>query len=393
MIAQGKSIAHGSVSINYTTRLGKAEIVKLNHLPSDIEVQAFWAHMKAHQLLHLDKRDKGHPIRNDMIRIEISPERDDSKDWTLTQWRELLEQFVRAFDSADKNDPRFRGHKFYLANSQYLATLHRDSKSGILHMHLDCNRIDMDGELNDDYLIGSRAVFAANQVTRERGWIQAEQRAAENREQISNDCYAVLKDMNGFDWNEYVTRLTERGYDIQLHHDNDGNVRGYSVRMGNSIYKSSLLGHSRNLMPSKIEGTWAGLHPQTTDEIVKPDTETAQEPAKTDTKINIIRMKIGGNACEIRIPYDVAAEMGNEIRKMEADPKSDAFSHTAKAAALLFANFINEATNFAENCGGGGTSPSSGWGRDKDEDDLEWARRCARMAHDMITTRKRTYRR
>ena len=84
-------------------------------------------------------------------------------------------------------------------------------------------------------------------------------------------------------------------------------------------------------MPSKIEGTWAGLHPQTTAETVKPDTETAQEPAKTDTKINIIRMKIGGNACEIRIPYDVAAEMGNEIRKMEADPQSDAFSHTAKA--------------------------------------------------------------
>lgn len=386
MIAQGKSIAHGSVSINYITRLGKAEIVKLNHLPSDIEVQAFWAHMKAHQLLHLDKRDKGHPIKNDMIRIEISPERDDSKNWTLTQWRELLEQFVRAFDSADKNDARFRGHKCDLANSQYLATLHRDSKSGILHMHLDCNRIDLDGDLNDDYLIGSRAVFAANQVTRERGWIQAEQRAAENRAQISNDCYAVLKDMSRFDWNEYVSRLTDKGYDLRLQRDNEGKVRGYSVRMGNSIYKSSLLGHSRNLMPSKIENTWAGLHSQNT-------TETVQEPARTDTEINIIRMKIGGNVCEIRISDDVVVEMGNEIRKMESDPKSDAFTHTAKTAVLLFANFINEATNFAENCGGGGTSPSSDWGRDKDEDDLEWARRCARMAHDMITTRKRTYRR
>lgn len=104
-------------------------------------------------------------------------------------------------------------------------------------------------------------------------------------------------------------------------------------------------------------------------------------------------MTFGGDVCEIRISYDVAAEIGNEIRKMEADPKSDAFSHTDKAAALLFANFINEATNFAENCGGGGTSPSSDWDRDKNEDNLEWARRCARMAHDMITTRKRTYRR
>ena len=216
--------------------------------------------------------------------------------------------------------------------------------------------------------------------------IKAEQRAAENRAQISNDCYAVLKDMSRFDWNEYVSRLTDKGYDLRLQRDNEGKVRGYSVRMGNSIYKSSLLGHSRNLMPSKIENIWAGLHSQNT-------TETVQEPARTDTEINIIRMKIGGNVCEIRISDDVVVEMGNEIRKMEADPKSDAFSHTAKTAVLLFANFINEATNFAENCGGGGTSPSSDSGRDKDEDDLEWARRCARMAHDMITTRKRTYRR
>ena len=77
----------------------------------------------------------------------------------------MLEQFVRIFDSDDKNGQRFRGHKYNFANSQYIATLHRDSKSGVLHMHLDCNRIDMDGDLNDDYLIGSRAVFAANQVT------------------------------------------------------------------------------------------------------------------------------------------------------------------------------------------------------------------------------------
>lgn len=393
MIAQGKSIAHGSVSINYITRLGKAEIVKLNHLPSDIEVQALWAHMKAHQLLHLDKRDKGHPIKNDMIRIEISPERDDSKNWTLTQWRELLEQFVRAFDSADKSDPRFRNHKCNLANSQYLATLHRDSKSGILHMHLDCNRIDMDGELNDDYLIGSRAVFAANQVTRERGWIQAEQRAAENREQISNDCYAVLKDMNRFDWNEYVTRLTAKGYDLRLQRDNEGKVRGYSVRMGNSIYKSSVLGHGRDLMPSKIENTWARLYLGDQAKTIRQEPVKTQEPVRISPDIHEVPVQFGNAVRNVTISKAAHDEMNHEILKMEADIKSEAFSRTATTALLLFANCINEATNFTENCGGGGTSPSSGWGRDKDDDDLEWARRCARMAHDMVTTRKRTYRR
>ena len=57
MIAQAETISHGGISINYITRLGKAEMVKLNHLPSNVEVQALWAHMKAHRLMHIDKRD------------------------------------------------------------------------------------------------------------------------------------------------------------------------------------------------------------------------------------------------------------------------------------------------------------------------------------------------
>ena len=81
------------------------------------------------------------------------------------------------------------------------------------------------------------------------------------------------------------------------------------------------------------------------------------------------------------------------VSKLELDAESETFVNTGKTDLLLFATAINEATSIAEGCGGGGTSPSSDWGRDKDEDDLEWARRCARMAHDMITTRKRTYRR
>ena len=33
-------------------------------------------------------------------------------------------------------------------------------------------------------------------------------------------------------------------------------------------------------------------------------------------------------------------------------------------------------------------SDTGGWGRDKDEDDREWARRCARMANRMCKRRK-----
>ena len=55
MVATANTISHGSISINYITRMGKAEIIKLNHLPHDVEVQAWWAHMVAHQIAHRDK--------------------------------------------------------------------------------------------------------------------------------------------------------------------------------------------------------------------------------------------------------------------------------------------------------------------------------------------------
>lgn len=50
-----------------------------------------------------------------------------------------------------------------------------------------------------------------------------------------------------------------------------------------------------------------------------------------------------------------------------------------RTALLLFAGYLNAATSIAASSGGGG-SDTGGWGRDKDEDELEWARRCARMA-------------
>ena len=50
---------------------------------------------------------------------------------------------------------------------------------------------------------------------------------------------------------------------------------------------------------------------------------------------------------------------------------------------LLFAGYIDAATSMSEPCGGGGSTPSSGWGKKDDEDDWKFAHRCAQMAHAM----------
>ena len=120
---------------------------------------------------------------------------------------------------------------------------------------------------------------------------------------------------------------------------------------------------------------------------------TTRAFANTVPDVHVVSMKVKDSEFDITIPQRVFDTIGDETQQMGAYPISDAFIQTVRTAVLLFVNCIGEANTYAQTCGGGGASPSSGWGRDKDEDELEWARRCARMAHDMITTRKRTYRR
>ena len=53
-------------------------------------------------------------------------------------------------------------------------------------------------------------------------------------------------------------------------------------------------------------------------------------------------------------------------------------------ATLLFLGMLDDATTFAEGHGGGGGGSDLKWGRDEDEDDRAWARRCMMMASRMM---------
>ena len=119
MIAKAKSIAHGGVSLGYITRQGKAQVVKLNHLPEDASPQAIYGYMKLHQKLREEEFQR-RPLKNNMIRMEISPSREESEGWTLEDWKQLVEDFVQAFDRVrlPGEEGRFRS-PCRLANSQY----------------------------------------------------------------------------------------------------------------------------------------------------------------------------------------------------------------------------------------------------------------------------------
>ena len=54
-------------------------------------------------------------------------------------------------------------------------------------------------------------------------------------------------------------------------------------------------------------------------------------------------------------------------------------------AMYLYVGYVNKATNFAESQGGCETKD---WGHEKDEDEIEWIRRCLQQATRMVKPRK-----
>lgn len=55
-----------------------------------------------------------------------------------------------------------------------------------------------------------------------------------------------------------------------------------------------------------------------------------------------------------------------------------------KCAMYLFLGYLDGATQFAQSCGGAGTSSQLPWRRNPDEDDRRFAYRCMMQAHRMM---------
>ena len=396
MIAKASTISHGANAIRYSVNKEKADIVKANLLPDNISPEAMYGRMMLVQRKFAENINKGRPLGRNVIRIEISPSEEESRGWTMNDWASLSNEFIRVFDSIDLSGKtkRASSKQTNLKGSQYIAALHRDSKSGILHLHIDANRVDMEGRINDSHKIGERAVMAANIINERRGWMQSEEIGIRHRQEISVCCMEILRKMDKFSWKQYEAELTKRGYKVHLQEKESGGFYGYSIKRGNSIYKSSVLGIGRSLTPSKIEATWAKLHPQ--ERKSEPTKPISQQTRTADiTPISQPVIKHYNIATDEYHSYhvEIPEAADNIIRQNcsleEAHPlaKLEEIQHTA---LLLFAGYLDAATSMATSSGGG--SDTGGWGRDKDEDELEWARRCARMANSMCKRRKGLHR-
>lgn len=407
MIAKAKSISHGINDLGYITGESRNKKhperifhVKDNLLPPGLDAAGIWDSMR----LTLAKFKR---VKNSVIRIEVSPAPEHTKAFTIGDWQRLWDDFMGEFDNIELYDKNGKTYspKTNLKGSKGTVQLHLESQSGVPHLHGAFCRIDEQGRINNDHDIHLRAQRAAERVALKRSWTTAAEVRETNIGQVNRDCMETLQSMESWSWDEYVAILRSKGYEIWELHDNKKILRGYVLKKGNARYKASELGRGRNLMASKLESTWEKLHSASKPARQIPPVAVVTRPASVPVKgtaaatLRPARTQGAMPAADYTFyqsgttSYTIGTDSNSrryfipekvmEVFDDEFDYREVAnYKELTDRAVALFAGMMS--AQAAPSGGGGGSTSDLPWGRREDEDEREWARRCAREAARMI---------
>ena len=414
MIMLAKVGAYGGNAVRYAMEKEKAKVVKVNHLPEGLDATSIWYRMKHHCQLHQQDRTVGRKLERFMVSFVLSPSKEESKDFTMQDWADLQNESLEVLDSVGLLSKGFTEEvKTNFHGSMNVGALHSDSKSGTLHLHVDCCRVDLDGSTNDVHDIHKRAMMAAEIINMRHGWKQPQEIRDMRQQEIAEFCEYTLRNMERFDTDYYFKLLRMKGYEVTPKYDKQKKLVGYTIGKNASVFKVSAIG--RKFMASRLEDTWRKLHPQSVQSRLRPaipvntfvakpvrpvvpKTTTTQPrvqptpfvlPPKPTPTNAVYDIKVGDETFKVEIPDAIKDLFINEAQVSE-DNDIATIKDVSRVAMLLFVGYIDAATSMSESCGGGGGSaPSSGWGKDNDEDERQYARRCLKMAHSMCKPKPR----
>ncbi len=413
MIMLAKTVPYGGNAVRYALEKEKAKTVKVNHMPEDLAPTAIWYMMKHHCQLHQQDRTVGRKLERSMVTFVLSPSPEESAGFGMDDWANLQDEALEALDSVGLRPKGFKKEvKTNFRNSMNVGGLHEDSKSGILHLHLDCCRVDQDGETNDVHDIHIRAMKAAEIINMRHGWKQPQAIRDMRKDDIARTFEYTLRNMDTWDVDRYLSLLRFQGYEVKPRYDKQNKLVGYTVGKNASVFKASEIG--RKFMVSQLEATWKKLHPtpvQVKPKPVSPSVTPAARPVRpvapsaTHTQTMVLRkaqaqaeqpkpvptwtifdIDTGSGHQKVQIPNAIKDVFFNEAQA-PSDNDTATVENVAHVAMLLFAGYVDAATDMSVNVGGGGSSPQSGWG--KKDDDLAYARRCLQMAHSMCNQQRR----
>ena len=414
MIANAKAVAHGIRAMLYVSGESRNKkhperITRIcdNFMPQGMDATGIWTEMKFATMNHPN-------IKNNVIRMEISPAMEHTEDFTFDDWRQLWNDFAAAFDNQEirDKDGNVVSARTNISHSKSSVWLHEESKSGIPHLHAIVCRVDEDGNINNDHAIHLRAQRAAEKVARQRGWTTAMHIHERNIPQVSADCMEALRELDKWSWDGYQEKLAAKGYDLYLRKDKKDVIRGYVLLKGNTKFKASELGKGRNLTASRIRQTWEKLHSDNAQQVrpaaKKPVVPTlkASVPNGTGQKTQPViqqsnpvfedytsykpnyqptEFELNGKTYKRYLPDKVLDFFNDEF-----DHRELANWHALQNLAMAYFTLITSPYEVTSGGGGGGSQSDLKWGRNPEEDEIEFARRCAREASHRLGIQKKS---
>ena len=395
MIARARAIAHGNAYTTYSTLKRDAEFICCENIAGDMTVaiteddlDSIWMQFKYAGENYLSK---GKPVTRNLIAMEVSPTKEESKGWTAEQWSLFAHRFIEEMDKIEFRDKEdnVSSRRTDFAHSKWLAMLHHDAKSGISHLHFMVSRFTTDGRINDTNLIGLKASMAANSINQSMGWRQSQEISEEHKAEIKNALYDILRSMERFDWNIFLRRIKEKGYGAELRRDDKDKVVGYQIMRGNSRYNASQIG--RQLTAGRIEATWKQLHREMDAEAARAKAEYERrhhficEPIRPDTKsvrFEFDRILEGCKEVE-HFVFDISQNVVDALRDTFMELASDfefVFEQVMEVSIFMFFELLTVDTGGQGYASGGGNPKdvSSKKKHDDDDDELYRAKRIAR---------------
>ena len=217
MIMLAKVVPYGGNAVRYALEKEKAKVVKVNHMPEGIEPTAIWYMMKHHCQLHQQDRTVGRKLERLMVQFVISPSKEEAKDFSMKDWRNLQDESLETMDSLGLIPKGMEKEvKTNFRNSMNVGGLHSDST---LHLHMDCCRVDLDGNTNDVHDIHTRAMMAAEIINMRHGWKQPQEIRDMRKAELAEVCEEALQKLPEFDAALYFNFLHSRGYEVKTKYD------------------------------------------------------------------------------------------------------------------------------------------------------------------------------
>ncbi len=432
MVGKSKAISHGINNLRYIMGESKnkkhpekIDFICTLHLPQGLDAMGVWESMQTSLSGH-------NKLKNTLIQIELSPAKEHTEHFTDEDWKQLWIDFIEEFDKQTikgKNN-KVKSKPTNLAGSKAVVCLHRESKGEIPHLHSGVCRVDEDGNVNNDHEIHLRAQRAAEAVAVKRGWKTAMGVRTSNAEHIASVCMNILKDMPRWSWEDYVVRIERaRGENLKVkaRTDSRGLIKGYTIVCGKAKYKSSELGKNRSLTYSRLAATWSKLHPVSIIKQEEPHLSSSSHAGKINNSPTVLPVSrkslvIEENKQQVKPTKDDSYEKKSTFRedyttwspdRRPVDIDVDGTKHhlyLPKDVLQLFDGIFDyrevdnwkPLTNLAcayfaallapevHTSAGGSPSNNTGWSGKKDEDELDFARRCAQMAKSKLGVAKKS---